>query len=59
MKKSKEQSLRHVHLEKIKILRHGVQKMEEVFSLYKRKDGLPLKLSYLLSSEVKGGDKPI
>ena len=34
----------------------GVLKMEEVFSIYKGRDGLALKLSYQLSSEAKGGD---
>ena len=34
----------------------GVQKMEEVFSIYRERDGLALKLSYQLSSEAKGGD---
>ena len=38
---------------------NGVQKMEEVFSIYRGRNGLALKLSYQLSSEAKGGDKPI
>ena len=33
--------------------------MEEVFSIYRGKDGLALKLSYQLSSEAKGGDKHV
>ena len=32
-------------------------KIEEVFSIYRRRDGLDLRLSYYLSSEAKGGDK--
>ena len=38
---------------------NGVQKMEEIFSIYRGRDGLALKLIYQLSSETKGGDKPI
>ena len=34
----------------------GIQKMEEVFSIYRGNDGLALKLSYQLSSKAKGGD---
>ena len=34
----------------------GVQEMEEVFSIYRGRDSLALKLSYYLSSEAKGGD---
>ena len=33
--------------------------MEEVFSIYRGRDGLACKLSYQLYSEAKGGDKPI
>ena len=36
-----------------------VQKMEEVFSIYGGRDSLALKLSYQLSFEAKGGDKPV
>ena len=33
-----------------------VQKMKEVSSIYRGRDGLALKLSYQLSFEAKGGD---
>ena len=33
-----------------------VQKMEEVFSIYRGRDGLASKLSYQLSPKAKGGD---
>ena len=33
--------------------------MEEVFSHYKGRDDLTLKLSYQISSKAKGGDKPV
>ena len=39
--------------------REWVQKMEEIFFIYRGRDGLALKLSYQLSSEVKGEDKPV
>ena len=36
---------------------NGVPKMEEVFSIYRGRDDLALKLSYQFSSKAKGGDK--
>ena len=33
--------------------------MEEVFSIYKGREGLALKLSYKLSSKAKEGDNPV